>query len=732
MPGLLPRWRLVILAALSAVVTSGCLVPSAQESSMNDITPYPKPPVADVRPQAVSADNGTRIDPYYWLRDDARRDPGVLGYLKAENAYAEAVMAPLKALEDKLYEEIVSRIPKDDVTVPFRDRGYWYYTRFQSDREYPVHARRRDAADAPEEILLDVNELARGHEFFEIGNLRVSPDNRLLAYAEDTSGRHVYVLRLKNLETGATLSDAIENADPGIAWAGDSRAFLYVEKDPETLLGRRVRKHVPGTTQAADTLVWEQTDTSFYTDVLRSKSGRFLFIASESTVSSEWWFADANDPELRFKVVLPRERDHEYSVEQIDERFVIMTNRDAPNFRIVEVPIAAAGSSSQWHEVLPHRPDAFLHEFEVFRDFLAVSERSGGLRKIRVKPWRDGAERLIAADEAAYTSLFGANAEIDSGVLRYTYSSLTTPTTTYDYDMQTGTRTLLKREPVPPPFDPADYASEFLQAPARDGVRIPVSLVYRKGFQRDGSAPLYQYGYGSYGIPVDPVFAGNRLSLLDRGFVVAIAHIRGGQELGRQWYDGGRLLSKKNTFNDFIDVTDFLVSERYVAADKVVAHGRSAGGLLMGAIANEAPEKYRVILANVPFVDVVTTMLDESIPLTTNEYDEWGDPREREFYQYMLSYSPYDQVRAQPYPAMFVTTGLWDGEVQYFEPAKWVAKLRATRTNDEPLLFRTHMEAGHAGQSGRFRRHRETALQFAFALAEIGAGEAPAAIRKER
>jgi oligopeptidase B len=721
-----------MLVALAAAASHGCSARPGRESSMNDSSRNLKPPIAEVRPQPVTSDHGTRIDPYYWLRDDLRLDPKVLGHLDAENAYADTFMAPFKPLEEQLYQEIVSRIPKDDVTVPYRDRGYWYYTRFQPNREYPVYARRRDSPEAPEEILLDVNELARAHEYFEIGNRQVSPDNRLLGYAEDTNGRHIYVLRVKNLATGALLADVIENADPGIAWAGDSRAFLYVEKDPETLLGRRVRKHVLGTDPASDALVWEQTDTSFYTDVMTSKSGRFLFIASESTVSSEWWFAEANDPGLRFKVVLPRERDHEYSVEQVDDRFVIMTNREAPNFRIVEMPIAAAGSRAQWREVLPHRDDAFLHGFEVFRDFLAVAERSDGLRKIRIKAWNAGEERLIAADEAAYAALFGANAEIDTNLLRYTYSSLTTPTTTYDYDMQSGSRTLLKREPVPPPFDPANYVSEYLQAPARDGALIPVSVVYRKGFQRDGSAPLYQYGYGSYGISIDPVFSASRLSLLDRGFVVAIAHIRGGQELGRKWYDGGRLLSKKNTFNDFVDVTDFLVSERYAAAGKVVAHGRSAGGLLMGAIANIAPQKYRVILADVPFVDVVTTMLDDSIPLTSNEYDEWGDPRELEFYDYMLSYSPYDQVRAQAYPAMLVTCGLWDGEVQYFEPAKWVAKLRALRTNEEPLLFRTHMEAGHAGQSGRFRRQQETALQYAFALAELGPAEATAATRKGR
>lgn len=722
--------RLAILFALGAALGSGCSSPPTQEASMSDATPTP--PVAAVRPQPVISDSGTRIDPYYWLRDDLRIDLRVLGYLNAENAYADAVMKPLDPLTERLYEEIVSRIPKDDVTVPYRDRGYWYYTRFQSDREYPIHARRRDSADAPEEILLDVNVLAEGSDFFEIGNWQVSPDNRLLAYAEDRIGRRQYTLRVRNLKTGELYPERIENIDPAIVWAGDNRTLLYVEKDPETLLARRVRKHVLGTNPAADPLVWEQTDTSFYTEVVKSKSDRYLFIATESTVSSEWWYADADDPALAFKVVLPRERDHEYSVEHLGDRFVIRSNWQSPNFRIVEVPIAEAADRAQWRDVLPHRADAFVHDFDVFENFLAVAERSGGLRKIRIKPWNKGEDQLIAADEPAYTALFGANAEIDTDALRYTYSSLTTPVTTFHYDMRTGARTLLKREPVPPPFDPADYVTEYLHAPARDGAQIPVSIVYRKGFKRDASAPLYQYGYGSYGSSIEPVFSSSRLSLLDRGFVVALAHVRGGQELGRQWYEEGRLLHKKNTFNDFVDVTDYLVKERYAAADKVVAHGGSAGGLLMGAIANMAPEKYRVILADVPFVDVVTTMLDQSIPLTTNEYDEWGDPRHLEFYDYILSYSPYDQVSAQAYPAMLVTTGLWDSQVQYYEPVKWVAKLRAMRTNDEPLLLHTNMEAGHGGKSGRFRRQRETAFKYAFALGEIGSASATAAIRKQR
>jgi oligopeptidase B len=730
MPHLRATARLVMLVVLAASLDA-CSYTNPR-SAMNRESQTPTPPVAAVEPRPVISPHGTRIDPYYWLRDDLRMDPKVLGYLNAENAYADAMMAPFASLKATLYDEIVSRIPKDDVTVPFREHGYWYYARYVAGREYPIYARRRDAADAPEEILLDGNVMAEGHDYFEIGLWQVSPDNRLLAFTEDTVGRRQYTVRIKDLVSGAILPDRIDNVEAALAWCGDNRTILYIEKDPETLLGFRVRRHLLGTNPAEDAPVWEQTDNTFYTDLARSKSGRFIFIITESTVSSEWWYADADDPRLEFKVVLPRERDHEYSVEHLDDRFVIRSNWQAPNFRIMQAPIATSSDRTTWRELVPHRKDAFVHDFEVFRDFLAVAERSDGLRKIRVKPWTGAGERQIDAEEPAYTALFGANRELETILLRYTYSSMTTPTTTYDYDMHTGARTELKREPVPPPFDPRDYVTEHLYAPARDGMRIPISLVYRKGFKRDGSAPLYQYGYGSYGSSVDPTFSSSRLSLIDRGFVVALAHVRGGQELGRAWYDEGRLLYKQNTFTDFIDVTDFLVKEGYAAADKVVAHGGSAGGLLMGAIANMAPQKYRVILAQVPFVDVVTTMLDESIPLTTGEYDEWGDPHRQVFYDYMLSYSPYDQVKQQAYPAMLVTTGLWDSQVQYFEPAKWVAKLRAMKTNDEPLLFRVNMEAGHSGKSGRFRRHEETALQYAFVLGEIGADTPTAALRKAR
>ncbi len=695
---------------------------------MNDIAPKLTPPVAAVRAEAVDSPHGARLDLYYWLRDDTRLDPRVLGYLADENAYADAVLAPLKKQRENLYEEIVGRIRQDDSTVPYLERGFYYYTRFETGSEYPIHARRRHvpgaAVDAaPEEVLLDGNALARGHEFHQVGGFEVSPDNSLLAYAEDTVGRRQYVIRVRNLATGELYADRIENAEPGVVWADDNLSIVYIEKDPTTLLGLRVKRHRLGTGVAGDELLWEQQDESFYTDVLRSKSNRYIFIATESTVASEWWYARADDPALRFERVLVRERDHEYQVEHLGDTFVIRSNWQAPNFRIMQAPIGSAHDRATWREVVPHRTDVFVHDFEVFRDHLVVAERSGGLRRIRVRPWAAGAEEtIIAADEPAYTALLGTNVDIDTHVLRYTYTSLTTPTSTYDYDMRTGQRTLLKRDPVLGDFDPANYVTEYVHAIAPDGARVPVSLVYRKGTPRNGTAPLYQYAYGSYGISTDPAFSSSRLSLLDRGFVYAIAHVRGGQELGRQWYDKGRLLHKKNTFTDFVAVTDYLVAQGYAARDKVFAHGRSAGGLLMGAIANLAPDRYRAILADVPFVDVVTTMLDETIPLTTGEFDEWGNPQAAEYYDYMLSYSPYDQVKAQAYPAMLITTGLWDSQVQYFEPAKWVAKLRAHKTDAHPLLFRTYMEAGHGGKSGRFQSYQDTAMRYAFMLDMAGIG----------
>jgi oligopeptidase B len=711
----------VAVAVLLLAACAGGARPKPESDSMPPTAPVP--PIAATRPFEVESPHGMRVDEYYWLRDDTRSKPEVIAYLEAENAYKAAMTAHTKPLEDKVYGEIVARIKQDDSTVPYRKRGHWYYVRFETGKEYPVYARKAGSLDAPEQVMLDGNALAAGHDFFAIGAMAIAPDNRLLAYVEDTVGRRQYVLRIKDLGTGETLPDRIENVDPYLAWTADSASILYVEKHPETLLGYRVRRHVLGTDPAQDALVYEQDDESYYTSVSVSKDERYVLIHARSTVATEYRYADAADPALAFRVLLPRERDHEYYVDHFDGRWIIRSNWQAPNFRLLEATVGEEGDRASWRELVAHRDDAFVHGFDVFREFLAIEERSGALRKIRIRPWSGGSEFFISADEAAYTTSLGQNAEIDTHIVRYNYQSLTTPETVYDYDIQTGERQLMKRTPVLGDFDPANYRSELLWAPARDGAKVPVSLVYRTGFQRDGTAPMLQYGYGSYGYAMDPWFSVSRLSLLDRGFVFAIAHVRGGQEMGRRWYEQGKLLHKKNTFTDFIDVTRFLVQEKYADPGRVAAMGGSAGGLLIGAVVNMAPQDYHAIVAQVPFVDVVTTMLDESIPLTTNEFDEWGNPKVKEFYDYMLSYSPYDNVAAQDYPAMLVTTGLHDSQVQYWEPAKWVARLRARNTGDEPLLYRTTMEAGHGGKSGRFQRYREIAEEYAFILDQSGIAE---------
>ena len=663
----------------------------------------------------MTSPNGVREDPFYWLRDDTRSDPQVLAHLHAEQAYTTEMLASAQPLIDQLYGEIVARIKEDDASVPVRYRGHWYSSRFVSGGQYPVIVRRADLPQAAEVVLLDCNVLATGQEFFQLGGYEASPDNTLLAYAEDVVGRRQFRIRFKDIASGELLGDVIENAEADVAWADDNRTVLYVEKDPVTLLGRRVRAHVLGTPVAADRLVYEEPDESFDLVVTRSKSDRHLYIGSESTTVSEWRYARAGDASLTFSVVVPRSANHEYQIEDHDDRMLIRTNWQAENFRVVAAPLAACGDRSSWRDVIAHDPEVFVQAMEVFRDFLALNERSGGLLRIRVQRW-SSAPFYLKADDPTYTMQLSSNPELETTSLRYVYTSLTTPATTYDYDVATGERQLRKREPVLGDFDPSRYASELLWAPARDGERVPVSVVYRKDVRRDGSAPLYLYAYGSYGLSADPVFSSARLSLLDRGFVYAIAHVRGGQERGRRWYEAGRLGRKWNTFNDFIDVTDHLVSLGYGARSRVFAAGGSAGGLLVGVLANVAPERYRGLVAHVPFVDIVTTMLDESIPLTTLEYEEWGDPRERQHYEYMLSYSPYDNIRAQAYPAMLVTTGLWDSQVQYYEPAKWVAKLRCANRGNQPLLLHVNLEAGHGGKSGRYERLREVAREYGFII----------------
>jgi oligopeptidase B len=724
-----------VSAMLAAYLTLACShTPIAPKTEMSTepvenlaSAPTAAPPVAARRPFAVESPHGTRTDEYYWLRDDARQNPEVLAYLRAENAYADAVLAPLAPLREKLYREMVARIKQDDASVPYLKGRYWYYTRYETGQEHPIHARRAGTLEAPEQILLDVNAMAVGKDFFQVDELSVSPDGKLLAWAEDGIGRRQYVIRVKDLVTGKVLPDRIENAEPNVEWAADNRTFLYVEKHPQTLLGYKVRKHVLGSDPKDDPIVWEQTDESYYTGIDKTKDDRYLLIGTQSTVSSEYWYADASDPKLEFRLFLGRERDHEYQVEHFEGRWIVRTNWQAKNFRIVEVARGDEARREAWRGLVAHNPEGFVHGFDVFRNFLAVEEREGGLRKIRLRPWQtsearsDGLrETFITADEPTYAMRLGANEEIDSDTVRYVYTSLTTPTSTYDLDTRTGARTLRKREPVLGDFDPASYVSEYVWVTARDGARVPVSLVYRKDTPRDGTAPLLQYGYGSYGITMDPAFSTTLLSLLDRGLVYALAHIRGGQERGRAWYENGKLLHKMNTFTDFIDVTRWLVANRYADPQRVFARGGSAGGLLMGAIANLAPADYRGIVSLVPFVDVVTTMLDPTIPLTTNEYDEWGDPADKRYYDYMLSYSPYDNLRRQAYPAMYVQTGLWDSQVQYWEPTKYVARLRRLKTDDRRLIYRVNMEAGHGGKSGRFQRIAEIAEQYAFVLGEAG------------
>ncbi|MFM8516711.1 MAG: S9 family peptidase [Nevskiaceae bacterium] len=681
----------------------------------------PTPPRADQRPFTVISPFGKREDPWYWLRDDQRTDKDMLAYLEAENAYMAAVMAPQRAAQEKLYNEIIGRLKQDDSSVPQRKNGYWNYSRYETGKQYPIYARRKGSMDAAEEVIVDGNTNAIGHAFYQIANTEVSPDGRWIAIAEDTVGRRQYSIRIKDMQSGQYLPAMITNAEASLAWGNDNATLFYIRKDPQTLLGNQVYRHQRGTATDADRLVYTQEDESFYMGLGKSKSDRFIYIVSQSTVSSEYRYADANDPQFMFKVALPRERDHEYQLEDLGDRFIIRSNWKAQNFRIVESPIATVQDRNSWKDVIAHRNDAFIDSFETFDSFLAVSERSGGLQKLRVRSWDGARNFLMDAADAAYTMAIGNNTEQQSPLLRYVYTSPTTPSTTYDYDMRTGQRTLLKQEPVLGSFDSRNYTAEFRFVTARDGTRVPVTLFYRKGTPLDGTAPLYQYAYGSYGYSTDPTFRTTVLSLVDRGFVYAIAHIRGGQEMGRQWYEQGRLQNKLNSFNDFIDVTRYLVKEKVADPSRVFAMGGSAGGLLMGGIVNMAPELYKGVVAHVPFVDVMTTMLDESIPLTTNEFDEWGNPASNKAtHDYMLAYSPYDQLKAQRYPAMLVTSGLWDSQVQYWEPTKWVARLRTVKTDDNPLLLRTNMEAGHGGKSGRYERYQEVAEEYAFILWQAG------------
>lgn len=677
------------------------------------------PPLAVKQPYTVTSPNGDRQDPYYWLRDDTRSSPTVLDYLHRENDYADTYAKRYQPLTEALTAEIIGRIKQDDSSVPYTKGAYSYYTRYETGKEYPIYLR-KGLKDGVEQVMLDVNTLAAGKDYYAVSNWQVSPDQNYLAYVEDTSGRRQYTLKVRDLRTGKELSDELTGLSSSIAWAGDSQTLYVVKNDPVTLLSTQVLQHRLGDDVAKAKLVYEEKDNSFYMGVGNTTDDKFVLIYLGSTVSSELLVQDAAKPGSTFTALAPRERDVKYDADHVNGRWLIRTDWQAPNYRIMSVDNAKIGDRANWQPLIAHSDSVFIQGFAAFNNYLAISERSDGLRRIRVMPWQTPDKSFyVASDEAAYVTGFDVNPQQNTDWLRYSYTSLTTPRSVYQLNMKTGEKQLLKETEVPG-FDKALYQTERVWATAKDGTKVPVSLLYKKGFKKDGSAPLYQYAYGSYGASMDPSFRSSVFSLVDRGFVFAIAHIRGGQEMGRHWYEDGKLLQKKNTFTDYIDVTDYLVAQGYAAKDKVFGMGGSAGGLLMGAVANMAPQKYKALVAHVPFVDVVTTMLDESIPLTTNEFDEWGNPKQKAYYDYMLSYSPYDQVGKQPYPAMLVTTGLHDSQVQYFEPAKWVAKLRTHKTDANPLLFKTTMEAGHGGKSGRFARQVQTAEEYGFILNLLG------------
>lgn len=675
-----------------------------------------QPPVAKKVPHILEAHQDQRNDDYFWLRDDERQDPEIMAYLNDENSYTRSVFEPLAKSKQALYEEMVARVQQDEQSVPYFKRGYWFQTRFEEGQEYPVYWRKAEQSDADWQVFFNANERAKGHEYYQIGELAISPNQKILAFSEDTVSRRQYKLQFKNLETNEIYADVIADTE-SVAWANDNKTLFYVKKHPTTLLPYQVYRHELGTDVADDVLVYEELDDTFYTDVYRSTSDDYVMITLQSTLTSEVRILSANEPTGDFTVFCAREREHEYNLDHYRGQFYMRSNKTGKNFALMSASLSQGHDTALWQTVVPARDDTLFEGYELLRDWLVLEERHQGLTLLRQIHWQTGESRSIKFDDPTYTAWLGTNPDPDTDKLRYGYSSLTTPTTTFELNLDSGERATLKQQVVLGSFNVKDYASERLWVAAEDGTQIPVSIVYKRdSFNQDGSNPLLQYAYGSYGSSTDPYFSSAQLSLLDRGFVYAIAHIRGGEELGRDWYEQGKLLQKWNTFTDFIDVTKALVAQGYGDGQRIYAMGGSAGGLLMGAVINKAPELYHGVVAAVPFVDVVSTMLDESIPLTTGEYDEWGNPNNEEFYHYMLSYSPYDQVTAQAYPHMLVTTGLHDSQVQYWEPAKWVAKLRDMKLDDNLLLLHTDMDTGHGGKSGRFEHYHDTAREYAFLL----------------
>ena len=697
---------------------------NTRQTEKNDI----KPPVAQQIPYKTTIHGQNRVDNYHWIRltDEQKLAKNIEGwpddqtmqvvdYINKENEYTQTQLSHTKNLQKKLYNEIVGRIKKDDVSVPFLYNGYWYYTRYKKGGEYPIYCRKKESLQNPEEIMIDVNDWAKGHDYFSLTNLSVSPNNKFLAFSVDTLSRRIYTIKIKDLQTGELLMDEIHGTEDAVAWANDNATFFYTVKNEITLLSEHIDRHILGTPQTDDVRVYTEKDDSFYIGVGRSKSDKYIIIYNSSTLVSDYYILNANDPLGKFRQFSPRETEHEYTIEHYNDKFYIVTNWKAINFRLMETPENATAKQN-WKEVIPHRKDVMVSGIDVFADHLVISERRYGLRQIRVIDQRNGNEHYMDFGEAVYSAYPSVNPSFNTNVLRYQFSSLITPRSTFDYDMDMKVSTLLKQSEVVGGHDPADYHSERLYAKVRDGKKVPISIVYKKGFKKNGQGNLLLYAYGSYGSTNDPSFSSTRLSLLDRGFAYAIAHIRGSQTYGRPWYEDGKMFHKMNTFNDFVDCSKYLIQNNYTDPGHLFAMGGSAGGLLMGAVVNLAPELYRGVIAAVPFVDVINTMLDASIPLTSNEWDEWGNPRKKDEYEYMMTYSPYDNVYNAAYPNMLVTAGYFDSQVQYWEPVKWVAKLRDYKVGENVLYLHTNMDAGHGGKSGRFRRYNELALKYAFML----------------
>ena len=674
-----------------------------------------QPPVAKIIPKTLENLGHTRTDNYFWMND--RENPEVIDYLNKENEYYHKMTAHTKDFQKELFEEMKARIKEDDESVPYLYNGYYYFTRFEKGKDYPIYSRKKESLSAKEEIMFDCNEMAKGQSYFQLGGLSVSPDNKLVVFSFDTVGRRIYTIQVKSLETNEILEDKIEKVTGSAVWANDNKTIFYSSQDEVTLRSDKIFKHKLGSKQADDILVYFEKDDTYNVEIAKSKSKKYLAIESGSTLTTEYRILNADNPDGKFEIFQKRIRGVEYSINHYKDSFYIMTNADdAENFKLMKTPETAT-SKENWKEVLAHREDVLLEDIEIFANYLVVEERSNGLNKIRIMPWSGEGEYYLPFESETYTAYTTTNVDFDTEILRYGYQSLATPSSVIDFNMRTKEKEIKKEQQVlGGKFDKNNYTEERVWATATDGTKIPISMVYRKELKKEGKNPLLQYAYGSYGHSMDATFSSTRLSLLDRGFIYAIAHIRGGEDLGRQWYEDGKLLKKKNTFTDFIDCSKFLIEQKYTSPEHLYAEGGSAGGLLMGVVVNMAPELYNGVIAQVAFVDVITTMLDDSIPLTTGEYDEWGNPNKKKYYNYMLSYSPYDNIKKQNYPNMYVSTGLHDSQVQYWEPAKWVAKLRTMKTNDTVLYLDTNMEAGHGGASGRFEALKELAKEFSFLL----------------